>query len=850
MTDAGRGARVRNPFPGLRPFRSDEGHRFFGRESQVDRMIHKLAAHRFLAVVGTSGSGKSSLVNCGLRPALHRGYMTSAGASWRMAQFRPGSNPIAALATALAEPGVLFEAWDDTGLTAHELVGTTLRLGSLGLVDIVEQARLPEGMQLLVVVDQFEELFRFRAPAGDAAKRAYGPGQDAIAFVKLLLEARAQTKLPIHVVLTMRSDFLGECAQFLGLAEAINDGQYLVPRLNREEIRAAITGPVGVGDATITPVLVTRLLNDVGDNPDQLSILQHALNRTWANWENECKAQGPLDLQHYEAVGGMADALNRHAERAFGELGSDERERLAERVFKALTDMGTDPRGIRRPTRFAQLCAICGATQDEVESVLEVFRRPSRSFLMPPMGEDLKPESWIDISHESLMRVWKTLADWASAEAESARAYRRLSEAAMLWHEDEMGLLRDPALRLALDWRAKSQPNGAWAAQYQGSFDSTDDFLKQRGETRTAEESESDLAKRWLASRWNDAMAFLDQSSDAQNRENLDAEIDRRWLASRWRYLPIAAMAIVFIVGQIYFEKKLTPGLTKELSSFSQGAKDFISSFSLGAKDVKNDIRSALPRAAEGKSGPGPVEDDVKTPGEDGLKTKGWIETIAKIIAHLLVGIPAAFGYILLAPYTRKRFREKARADIEREAAAAAANPEAAIETEAAAAASAIEVHATSYATFGRRACVHVLDWIFSAIALVIVAFAMGIAMGIAIAILDWATLSDEDLGTLVVVVPFVLVPWLYHALSLSSKRRATPGMWMGGIFITDLQGRRLSFLRATARHFASFLSYYTAFIGFLMQPFNKRRQTLHDRICSTVVLRRQPKTGDQPPAR
>jgi hypothetical protein len=116
-----------------------------------------------------------------------------------------------------------------------------------------------------------------------------------------------------------------------------------------------------VGEAAITPVLVTRLLNDVGDNPDQLSILQHALNRSWANWENECNARGSLDLPHYEAVGGMADALNRHAERAFSELGSDERKHLAERLFKALTDKVTDPRGIRRPTRLTQLCAISGA---------------------------------------------------------------------------------------------------------------------------------------------------------------------------------------------------------------------------------------------------------------------------------------------------------------------------------------------------------------------------------------------------------------------------------------------------------------------------------------------------------
>jgi formylglycine-generating enzyme required for sulfatase activity len=485
---------VRNPFPGLRPFRPDEEHLFFGREKQVDRMIDKLAVNRFLAVVGTSGSGKSSLVNCGLRPALHRGNMSSAGASWRMVQFRPGggSDPIGALAKALAEPDVLFDRWDDDGLTVQELVEITLRLGSLGLVDIVAQARLPEGMQLLVVVDQFEELFRFRAAPARVAETAYGPRQDAISFVKLLLEAREQTRVPIHILLTMRSDFLGDCAQFLGLAEAINEGQYLVPRLTRDEIRDAILGPVAVGEAAITPVLVTRLLNDVGDNPDQLSILQHALNRTWANWANEGGAQGPLDLPHYEAVGGMADALNRHADRAFDELGGDVRKRVAERVFKALTDKGSDPRGIRRPTRLKDLGAICDATPAELEPGLEVFRRASRSFLMPPAGESLTPDSWIDISHESLMRLWKRLDRWADEEAQSARTYCRLAETAAEHAAGNASLWRGPELQRALDWREKIQPNEAWALRCHPGFPfaAAMDFLTRSSEARDAERAE------------------------------------------------------------------------------------------------------------------------------------------------------------------------------------------------------------------------------------------------------------------------------------------------------------------------------------------------------------------------
>jgi ABC-type transport system involved in cytochrome bd biosynthesis fused ATPase/permease subunit len=129
-----------NPFPGLRPFREDEEHLFFGRENQVDAMVNKLAETRFLAVVGTSGSGKSSLVNCGLRPALRQGLMSRAGTSWRMAQFRPGSDPIGAMARALAQDGVLFREQPAEGLTLAEIIETTLRMSKLGLIDIYEMA--------------------------------------------------------------------------------------------------------------------------------------------------------------------------------------------------------------------------------------------------------------------------------------------------------------------------------------------------------------------------------------------------------------------------------------------------------------------------------------------------------------------------------------------------------------------------------------------------------------------------------------------------------------------------------------------------------------------------------------
>src|SRR5262249_4171772 len=198
---------------------------------------------------------------------------------------------------------------------------------------------------LLVVGDEFEELFRFKAtePGGQGS-------DEAAAFVKLLLEASRAHPPSIYIALTMRSDYLGDCAQFRDLPEAINDGQYLIPRLTREQLRLAITGPVAVGGATITPRLVHRLLNDIGDNPDQLPILQHALMRLWDYWEQHAAATESLDLPHYEAIGGMAEALSRHADEAYEALPDERAREMAQKLFQCLTEKGPDNREIRLPT--------------------------------------------------------------------------------------------------------------------------------------------------------------------------------------------------------------------------------------------------------------------------------------------------------------------------------------------------------------------------------------------------------------------------------------------------------------------------------------------------------------------
>jgi tetratricopeptide (TPR) repeat protein len=477
-----------NPFPGLRPFEPDEDHLFFGREKPIDELLRRLRGTRFLSVVGASGSGKSSLVRCGLIPALQGGSMAGAGSGWRAAVLRPGEDPIGHLAGALSLPDCLG-ADKELADMRRALVEATLRRSTLGLTEAVRDARVPAHENILVVVDQFEELFRFR-------RNQAGADDEAAMFVKMLLEAARQDTPPVYIVLTMRSDFIGDCMQYPGLPEAVNDGLYLVSRMSRDELRSVITGPVAVGAGQIAPRLVVRLLNEVGDNADQLPVLQHALMRTWDYWRSHRGAGDPIDIAHYEAIGTMQHALSLHAEEAYAEAGSEALQRIAERSFKALTDTFTDPRGVRRPTSVRELAAVCEAPEPEVILVLELFRRPGRSFLMPPASVPLESRSIVDLSHESLMRRWDRLVAWTVQERISAERYVRLSRAAAWNAEGSAGLWRDPELELGLEWRRENRPTAAWAARYDPAFDRAMAFLDRSRQERDALIAERERERR------------------------------------------------------------------------------------------------------------------------------------------------------------------------------------------------------------------------------------------------------------------------------------------------------------------------------------------------------------------
>jgi len=479
---------TKNPFPGLRPFEEYEAEFFFGREVHIEALLKKLHRRRLLAVVGNSGSGKSSLVLAGVLPRLHRGYPGLGGSCWRVARMRPGNDPLGNLATALQ---LAHEENDEDEFVAdqprlrnvrsvvdRDVLRAQIERSSEGLVDAARNLELAPDENLLLLVDQFEELFRFQK----LVQRIHH--DEAAAFVRLLMRGVEQRAVPLYVLLTMRSDFLGECVRFRGLAEALNEGQYLVPLLTRDERARAIRGPLGVAGADISSALLQHLLNDAGELDDQLPVLQHALMRTFdltVEKQKGSRAAPRLELADYDTAGKMESALSKHADEAYESIGKrfgTEGKRTTELLFRCLTERGEHGQGMRRPCKISEVLAVTEAPLTTLTAILEEFVGKGRGFLTCQPPGEITPETTLDISHESLMRKWGRLKDWTADEVAFRRQLAELHEAQRGYANRTKGLLRDPELSLALKWRSEQRPTGATARRYEVDLNALDEFLR------------------------------------------------------------------------------------------------------------------------------------------------------------------------------------------------------------------------------------------------------------------------------------------------------------------------------------------------------------------------------------
>ncbi len=465
-----------NPFPGLRPFSTDESYLFFGREEQSEEVLHKLSKSRFVAIVGPSGSGKSSFIFSGLLPVLYGSYSTETTISWEVITARPGTAPLENIAAALLSTDHTFLQADPAEkLYAQTALYTSLKNNPSALTHFLSAEKF-KNKNILILLDQFEELFRQQLHEAPAGKNENKQPDEPHTLINLLIDALEDKAANMYVVISMRSDFIGECARYPDLTRKINESYYLIPQMTQEQKQKAILGPVAVGGGQMTPRLVQQLLNDLGDNPDQLPILQHALMRTWSYWSTSHEEE-PIDLKHYEAIGRMDEALSQHANEAFEELLTSQK-RVCESIFKALTDKGGDQSGIRKPTKLAQLAAIAGTTQEEVILITDKFRQPGRALLTPLAFVPLKSDTIIDISHESLMRIWVRLKKWVEEEEEAVQMYLRLAEASAKYQIGQAALWRLPDLQLALNWLHKQKPTLVWAQQYDPAFERVMAFLE------------------------------------------------------------------------------------------------------------------------------------------------------------------------------------------------------------------------------------------------------------------------------------------------------------------------------------------------------------------------------------
>lgn len=441
-----------NPFVGLRSFETNESHLYFGRDKQINEAKEKLFKNRFLGIVGASGLGKSSFVYCGLLNTLANENPDM----WELCVARPDINPIGNLLKSILNRKIEMSEFGD--YTPNRLVEEIKNLQAIS------------GKKHLIYLDQFEEIFTF-------AKEDNIANQQAKQYVEMFIEAFSQTEVPIYVILTMRSEFIGSCAQYPNLTEKLNESQFLIPQMTREEKREAIVKPIALMGATIDDKLVNKILFDAGDSADQLPVMQHALMRTWTQWKkNRFSAEQPISAADYEAVGGMQKALSVHANEVYSQLNETERI-ICEKIFKTITEKGSEGSGVRKPALLSQITAIADYPINEVAHVVNHFRKEGNGLLMPSVDTPLTEDTLIDISHESLMRIWTSLAKWVDDESGSVKLYLRLADAAEEHHLAKSGLWNPPDLQIAQKWRDEQKPSQAWGMRHNPTYERAMAFL-------------------------------------------------------------------------------------------------------------------------------------------------------------------------------------------------------------------------------------------------------------------------------------------------------------------------------------------------------------------------------------
>ncbi len=393
-------AGVTNPYRGLRAFDEADATQFFGRERLVERLLGVLdrtgPEGRIAAVVGPSGIGKSSVVRAGLLPALRDGAIPGSG-DWFVATMLPGSDPFQELASALLR----------VATSVPDNMMSQLTEDTRGIARVVK-AITPADGEVLVVVDQFEELFTL--VDDDAEVRR---------FLAALEHAVGDARCPLRVVLTMRADFWDRPLQHGSFARLIEHSTVAVTGLAPDELERAITEPAHGTGAEFEPGLVSEIAADVADQPGGLPLLQYALTELW-----ERRVSGLLTRDAYRELGGVSGALARRAEELYNETSNEEQPAIR-RIFRRLVTPGRGTEDTRRRALRSEV-----VTDAEAEAVID---RYGKSRLLSFDTDPVTREPTVEVAHEALIREWPRLREWLDDDRDDIHLHRHLSAAAGGW---------------------------------------------------------------------------------------------------------------------------------------------------------------------------------------------------------------------------------------------------------------------------------------------------------------------------------------------------------------------------------------------------------------------------------
>ena len=446
-----------NPYKGLRPFEEADAADFFGRERLVERLLARIGEPgprgRFVAIVGPSGSGKSSVVNAGLLPAVRGGAPTGA-AHWFVVTMTPGSQPFEELEAALLRIAVNPPASLLEQLTA----------GDSGIRRAVRRV-LPEGgSPLLLVIDQFEELFTQATPA------------TAQAFLDALVGAVEDPHGALRVVLTLRADFYDRPLRHRAFGELLRHGTEVITPMGPADLERAIDGPAERAGVRFEPGLLADIVTDVADRAGALPLLQYTLTELFDGRRGQV-----IELASYRQLGGVSAALARRAEALYDELDGPA-QRLTRQLFLRLVALGDGGEVARRRVLRLELAAVGGP---HVDHVLDAF---GRHRLLTFDRDPVTRGPTVEIAHEALLSAWVRLHGWIEEGRDDVREQRRIAAAATEWSgagRDDGYLLRGAQLDQLAAWAAETDItlHPGERAYLDASIARRDDRARHRGGT-------------------------------------------------------------------------------------------------------------------------------------------------------------------------------------------------------------------------------------------------------------------------------------------------------------------------------------------------------------------------------